>query len=36
MILKSIKIGKPSNKSLQNLTLSKKDKYAIQVLNEKG
>ena len=37
MILKSTKIGKPSNKSLQKFsTISKKDRYAIQVLNEKG
>ena len=37
MILKSTKIGKPSKKSLQKFsTISKKDRYAIQVLNEKG
>ena len=37
MILKSTKIGKPSNESLQKFsTISKKDRYAIQVLNEKG
>ena len=37
MILKSTKIGKPSKKSLQRFsTISKKDRYAIQVLNEKG
>ena len=35
--LKSTKIGKPSKKSLQKFsTISKKDRYAIQVLNEKG
>ena len=37
MILKSTKIGKPSKKSLQKFsTISKKDRYVIQVLNEKG
>ena len=37
MILKSSKIGKPSKKSLQKFsTISKKDRYAIQVLNEHG
>ena len=37
MILKSSKIGKPSKKSLQKLsTISRKDRYAIQVLNEHG
>ena len=37
MILKSTKISKPSKKSLQKFsTISKKDRYAIQVLNEKG
>ena len=37
MILKSSKIGKPTKKSLHKFsTISKKDRYAIQVLNEKG
>ncbi|MDA0976706.1 MAG: hypothetical protein O3C38_05210 [Proteobacteria bacterium] len=37
IILKSTKIGKPSKKSLQKFsTISKKDRYAIQVLNENG
>jgi len=37
MILKSSKIGKPSKKYLHKFsTISKKDRYAIQVLNEKG
>ena len=37
MILKSSKIGKPSKKSLQKFsTISRKDRYAIQVLNEHG
>ena len=37
MILKSSKIGKPSKKSLQKFsTISKKDRYVIQVLNEYG
>ena len=37
MILKSTKISKPSKKSLQKFsTISKKDRYAIQALNEKG
>ena len=37
MILQSTTIGKPSKKSLQKFgTISKKDRYAIQVLNEHG
>ena len=37
MTLKSVKVGKP-NKSLMTKfsTISKKDRYAIQVLNDKG